>query len=171
MDLCATCQNLDLQSWTKDAFPWRGYPLVATLENAENGCPFCSLLVNCSPHIHWPAAPTDWGQRADADSSLVLPELARKIVEYSVGRWLVGPVLRANLRWHWFNISLIRGDTLRTNSALDIKKFLVSLAANPEYQKMPPTEAELEDQEKVRSGPYHVFELHVVADHGKHRFI
>jgi hypothetical protein len=46
-DLCCTCKNFDINSFSRDPFGFRGYRYKAAKEAAGEGCSFCSLLVDC----------------------------------------------------------------------------------------------------------------------------
>lgn len=43
--LCSRCQNFDVQSFRRDTFRLRGYPLVEFVKSAKYGCSFCSLVL------------------------------------------------------------------------------------------------------------------------------
>lgn len=44
--LCHTCRNFDLQSFEQDPFSYRGYKYSSAKEAADQGCSFCSLLID-----------------------------------------------------------------------------------------------------------------------------
>jgi len=45
MALCTRCQNFNIQSFSPDGFPYRGYPVASFIRAARAGCSFCSMLL------------------------------------------------------------------------------------------------------------------------------
>jgi hypothetical protein len=113
MELCRACQAFDIQSFAKDKSAYRGYPLQDTVHAAQDGCSFCSMLVenlqtvtegynldlleDCirrasSPPI-WPMAGEGWG---------------------SMKRWALDLLFPA-----WINITVDRGDASADGTETD----------------------------------------------------
>lgn len=44
--LCERCQNFDIQAFSRNAYPYRGYLLSAIGQSAREGCSFCNLLLH-----------------------------------------------------------------------------------------------------------------------------
>ncbi|TGJ83048.1 hypothetical protein E0Z10_g5712 [Xylaria hypoxylon] len=43
--LCRRCQAFDIQAFSRNTTPWRGYRVSDIADSAASGCPFCSYLV------------------------------------------------------------------------------------------------------------------------------
>ena len=43
--LCRRCGDFDMQSFHRNTFKYRGYPLETVINSAGSGCSFCSLLL------------------------------------------------------------------------------------------------------------------------------
>ncbi|KAF7504082.1 hypothetical protein GJ744_002847 [Endocarpon pusillum] len=42
--LCRQCQAFDIQAFSRNTGPWRGYRISDIADSAASGCPFCSYL-------------------------------------------------------------------------------------------------------------------------------
>src|SRR3569833_2006642 len=45
--LCRRCQAFDIQVFSRNRIPWRGYRISDIADSAASGCPFCSYLARC----------------------------------------------------------------------------------------------------------------------------
>lgn len=53
MELCEACQAFDIQAFAKGKPQYRGYRLKDTVYAAQNGCSFCSMLIDNLQDVPW----------------------------------------------------------------------------------------------------------------------
>ncbi|KLU85952.1 hypothetical protein MAPG_04971 [Magnaporthiopsis poae ATCC 64411] len=107
--LCSRCQNFDVQSFRRDTFRLRGYPLVEFVKSAKSGCSFCGLVLQ-----NLEAAERDHGTK-----NSLLEMTARHVAGESPHRgawatsmfsWMWPPWLNIYPAWHPAAEDLETGD-------------------------------------------------------------
>lgn len=143
MELCRSCQSFDIQSFARHGPEFRGYYLSDAVRAAQDGCSFCSLLIE---NLLTTSRRRNLG---------ILQDVVRRTCTSS--SWLAGEDWQSTLRWAfhvlfptWINMSVDRSEagTTRGEEALNI----IALKAFLSY---------------TTTAPHTSIRLNVAADHGK----